>query len=156
MTNAIKPFCRHKVKRVKKDRKMEKEKDILAGIGRRSGMTVPEGYFENFAERMKAMLPEQPEIPVEQAPAKINVWQRLRPYVYMAAMFAGVWLMMKMFTSLSGDSNSLENKPALVSALSKADFPEKYYAVDNVDDYSILDELYDEGVEVEDLMTEEF
>ena len=78
MTNAIKPFCRHKVKRVKKDRKMEKEKDILAGIGRRSGMTVPEGYFENFAERMKAMLPEQPEIPVEQAPAKINVWQRVR------------------------------------------------------------------------------
>lgn len=134
---------------------MEKDKDILVGIGRRSGMTVPEGYFADFAERMKAMLPEQPEVPVEAAPKKVNVWLRVRPYVYMAAMFAGVWMMMKMFSSLSPDADSLDSRPALASAISKPDFPEKYYAVDNADTYSLLDEMYEDGVAVEDLMETE-
>ena len=34
--------------------------DILDRIGRKSGMTVPDGYFEQFADRMKNSLPEVP------------------------------------------------------------------------------------------------
>ena len=132
---------------------METKKDILEGIGRRSGMTVPEGYFANFAERMKSVLPEQPEVPVEaKEPARVSMWQRVRPYVYMAAMFAGVWLMMKTFSSVAGSGDTLDDHPALVSAISKPDFPEKYYAVDNVDYYSLIDEMWEEGVPVEEIV----
>jgi hypothetical protein len=75
---------------------MEKEKDILDRIGGKSGFRVPDNYFEQFNARMAKELPER-EIPAAVVPTR---WQRLRPYVYMAAMFAGVWLMMKMFTGL--------------------------------------------------------
>lgn len=134
---------------------METKKDILEGIGRRSGMTVPEGYFTDFAERMKALLPEEPEVPVADTPTqRVSVWHRVRPYVYMAAMFAGVWLMMKTFTSVAGDGDSIDDHPALMSAISKADFPENYYAVDNIDYFSLVDEIYEEGIEVEELVDE--
>ncbi|MBP5315106.1 MAG: hypothetical protein J6Y87_04485, partial [Muribaculaceae bacterium] len=62
---------------------------------------------------------------------------------------------MKMFSSLSPDADSLDSRPALASAISKPDFPEKYYAVDNADTYSLLDEMYEDGVAVEDLMETE-
>ena len=71
---------------------MEKKTPLLDEIGRKHGMKVPEGYFADFTEKMVERLPER-EIPLPEQP---TLWLRIRPWVYMAAMFAGVWLMMKM------------------------------------------------------------
>ena len=82
---------------------MDKKSDKLTKIGTDAGFKVPEGYFADFAEKMANALPEK-QI---QEPKKPTRWMRIRPYVYMAAMFAGVWCMMYLFKdlkSLSGET----------------------------------------------------
>ena len=68
---------------------MKEKQDILDRIGRRSGMTVPEHYFADFSAEMMSRLPEKP---VESSGKVLprSVWQRVRPYIYLAAMFSGV------------------------------------------------------------------
>jgi hypothetical protein len=73
---------------------MKEDKDILSRINRRDGMTVPDGWFDDFASRMADSLPERPALEnASPAPVSRTIWERIRPYVYMAAMFAGVWCM---------------------------------------------------------------
>lgn len=73
---------------------MSKEKaDILSKIGKDAGFKVPDGYFDDFAERVAKDLPKPTLTPIE----PVTRWQRIRPFVYMAAMFVGIWLMMKIF-----------------------------------------------------------
>ena len=66
---------------------------VLENIGRRDGMTVPDGYFDTLTQRIEASLPER-EWERQSAADNIaprSIWQRIRPYVYLAAMFAGIW-----------------------------------------------------------------
>ena len=58
------------------------------------------------------------------APAPQTFWGRVRPYVYMAAMFAGIWCMFKMFTMMSNTSTdlSIDNNKILTEALSDDNF----------------------------------
>lgn len=133
--------------------KTEKE-NILDKIGRRDGMTVPEGYFADFQQRMEVMLPtnDEAEKPVVlEAPR--SFWQRVRPYVYMAAMFAGVWCMVKMF-SLMGTGNvdlSIENNEVLTSALSDEHFVYEYLR-DEISDRELFEEMYLDSISAEDLI----
>ena len=89
---------------------MRKEDKLLEKYGRQTGMTVPEGYFETFSKQMMERLPAYPEPP---RPKKLTGWQRVKPYVYMAAMFAGIWCMMKMFhvASQNAAAVQLDNPP---------------------------------------------
>ncbi len=82
------------------NRDMKTENDILSRIGRRDGMTVPEGFFEDFAMRMEQELPYRSDAEKVEVMPRRTVWERVRPYVYMAAMFAGIWCMLKVLTSL--------------------------------------------------------
>lgn len=76
----------------------QEQSEILSKIGKDSGFKVPEGYFEEFNERMVQMLPE---VEITDVDAKPSLWVTIRPYVYMAAMFAGVWCMMKVFNGFN-------------------------------------------------------
>lgn len=133
--------------------KTEKE-NILDKIGRRDGMTVPDGYFADFLKRMEAELPpnEAAERPaVLDAPR--SFWQRVRPYVYMAAMFAGVWCMVKMFTMM-GTGNvdlSIENNEVLTSALSDDNFVYEYLR-DEISERELLEEMYLDSIWADDLL----
>ncbi len=123
-----------------------KNQDILSQIAGRSGMTVPEGYFDDFAKRMAASLPVQEwENPHPKVMPR-SFWQKVRPYVYMAAMFAGIWCMMKMFDIIrpSNNSFSLENNPILAEAMNNDAFVNDY-CIDDIDEYYLLDDLYDQG-----------
>lgn len=113
-----------------------------------AGMDVPEGYFEDFAARMAASLPDRAEAERPEqlsAAVKSSFWRRVRPYVYMAAMFAGIWLMLQMFAMMGGMSSKLkpmEQNAVLAEALSNDDFMFDYL----YDDYSTY-ELYDEVID---------
>ena len=74
---------------------------ILEKYGKDPGFKVPENFFEDFNKRMTEMLPDVEITPVDVKP---TMWQRLKPLVYMAAMFAGVWCMMQMFTHFTDNS----------------------------------------------------
>lgn len=71
----------------------KEETNLLNRCGKENPFKVPEGYFENFAEQLMDKLPEK--APVE-AP-DITLWMRIRPWVYMAAMFCGIMLMVRTF-----------------------------------------------------------
>lgn len=125
---------------------MEKNSDILNKIAGRSGMTVPEGFFEDFARQMTAKLPERQAEKTKVLPS--SMWQRIRPYVYMAAMFGGIWCMVKMFNlmGITGADMSIENNPTLASAISNEQFIEEYAPIESIDEYGMLQELYDSGM----------
>lgn len=130
---------------------MKKGEDILKKINRNDGMTVPEGFFEDFAAKMEAMLPERPEAEQPRRIEHRTTWQRMRPYVYMAAMFAGIWCMLKMFTMM-GPGNidlSIDKNHILTDALSDDNFVYEYI-IDDLNDSELFDEMYNDSIAVED------
>lgn len=127
--------------------------NILNRPGHPDGMTVPPGYFEAFAADMASKLPPNT---LEQQPVRMleppTLWRRVRPFVYMAAMFAGIWCMMKMFSMVqnhAGDIN-FDRSPALTAALSNDDFVYDYLG-DGLDEGDILNDLYADGFNAADL-----
>lgn len=130
------------------------KENILDIIGRKDGMTVPDGYFADFQARMEALLPlnEQAETP-RKIEAPRSLWDRVRPFVYMAAMFAGVWCMVKMF-SLMSPANvdlSIDNNKVLSDALSDDNFVYEYI-LNDVSEREILQEMYDDSLDIDDIM----
>lgn len=107
----------------------------LDKLNRHHGMTVPEGYFEDFATRMQQSLPQTPfEATTDastSAPAKRTLWQKVRPYVYLAAMFAGIWCMMKVFdnvrTAPTRTTLEVKQNTVLAEALSDDKFVDQYF-----------------------------
>lgn len=87
-----------------------REEKLKKTVGTETGFRVPEGYFEEVFATVDKNLPPMPR---RQAPAPSR-WQRIKPYVYLAAMFAGIWCMMKMFHSMTTEERiDLDNPPAL-------------------------------------------
>lgn len=115
-----------------------------------AGMTAPDGYFEAFARTMADKLPFRPEIEtpeeVQKELAPRTMWQKMRPYVYMAAMFAGVWCMLQMFASLTGAGSlkPMSENPVLASALANEDFV-RDYVVDDINSWDLVDEMMEDG-----------
>ncbi|MCH5319755.1 MAG: hypothetical protein J1E38_08630 [Paramuribaculum sp.] len=128
----------------------EFENEILEKAGHDDGMTVPEGYFDDFTAKMSSMLPEREweKLDYQERIMPRSFWQKVRPYVYMAAMFMGVWCMMKMFNLMKSPEDVMVpgNNPVLAEALNDDSFMSDYYVYD-VDETDILEQLYDEGVE---------
>lgn len=126
----------------------------LEAAGRNDGMTVPEGYFADFAQRMASQLPE-PEMPA--APAvRRTLWQQMRPYVYLAAMFAGIWCMLQMFDMIGSGAGraGIDSNPTLTAAIGNDTFFNDYMASDMSSDYDIYSDLYADGVTVAELRAE--
>lgn len=125
--------------------------DILSRVNHRSGMTVPDNYFEQFNQRMAQALPEQPwekEVP---AVMPRTFWQKVRPYVYMAAMFMGIWCMMKTFNLMQGNSPlPVEKNAQLMSAINNDSFFNDY-CTPAFNEAELIDELYYEGFDPESM-----
>lgn len=120
---------------------METRHDILEKAGHKTGYTVPEGYFDSVRSKIMLNLPEYQE----EKPEKLSKWKRVQPYIYMAAMFAGIWCMMKMFHMMTTTDLSLDNPPATV-ALAMADPDHNAYWIsetDNSEVFELEDELCD-------------
>lgn len=68
-------------------------------------------------------------------------------------MFAGIWCMLQMFdmmgSGISG-SSSIDSNPVLAQAINDESFVSDYI-ISDMDDYDIYDELYAEGITVDDL-----
>ncbi len=135
---------------------MKTENDILTKLGNDSGMKVPEGYFADFASRMAKELPLQ-DFEQEQTQKVLprSRWQQIRPYVYLAAMFMGIWCMLNMFNIMqpSDASISIESNPILLSALNDDSFAEDFYYEEAINDYEILEDMYDQGINTSDFIT---
>ena len=73
---------------------MGKEDNILRKVGTGNPFRVPEHYFDNFTEELMGKLPEKEPLPFSTEP---TLWERIKPWVYMAAMFCGIMLSVRIF-----------------------------------------------------------
>lgn len=117
-----------------------------------NGMTVPPDFFENFTSKMMERIPA--EEPKPQVAEKRTIWQIIRPYVYMAAMFAGIWLMMNMSTFFTPDQPAPATSKALLAEVVN---PESVsyvddYMVASQSDYDFYDDLYNSGFEIPEII----
>lgn len=99
---------------------MEKEQLLKDKFGTRGGMTTPKGYFESLSVQVIDNLPEYPVAPKI---VPLSRWQRIKPYAYLAAMFAGIWLMMQVYHDVLTRSTqvNMENPPAMISQAANDD-----------------------------------
>ena len=65
---------------------------------------LPDDYFEHFNEEIMNLLPEKEF----KAPVKVTMWDRAKPWVYMAAMFLGLYFMINFLTNNNGSSATQE------------------------------------------------
>lgn len=133
---------------------MKQDLNPLQQVGRMDGMTVPDGYFRGFAERMASELPDKQPAVVEMPR---SLWQKTRPYIYLAAMFAGIWCMLQMFAMMGGTGVSgaitPDNNPVLADAIDNDSFMDDYYYM-AVDEYDLYDDLYAAGMDWNKFMYE--
>lgn len=73
---------------------MGKEDNILKKAGTDNPFSVPDHYFEDFSQNLMAKLPEKEPLPLPEEP---TLWQRVKPWIYMAAMFCGIILSVRVF-----------------------------------------------------------
>ena len=107
---------------------------ILTKYGKEPGFKVPENYFADFNKRMSEMLPDVEITPVDVKP---TLWQRIKPLVYMAAMFAGVWCMIQVFSNFTNSGN-LDNVRAVAEKLQDDKSNLDDFIMSGVSDYEIL------------------
>ena len=120
---------------------MKKEDSTLLNkYGKDPGFKVPENYFADFNQRMAEMLPDVEITPVD---AKPTMWQRVKPLVYMAAMFAGVWCMMSVFSHFTNSGN-MQTVRAVAEQLHDNDNIDEFIMSGAVSDYDILN--YEDSV----------
>ncbi|MBR5725832.1 MAG: hypothetical protein IKX56_03750 [Muribaculaceae bacterium] len=118
----------------------QEDSTLLNKYGKNSGFKVPENYFDDFNERMSQMLPDVEITPVDIKP---TMWQRVKPLVYMAAMFAGVWCMMSVFSHIT--SGTMENVHAVAEKMAEdKNNVEDFIMSGAVSDYDILN--YEDSV----------
>ena len=76
---------------------MKEEDNILKKVGTENAFRVPEGYFENFTSELMNRLPEKEKLAFEQK--EPTMWERVKPWAYMAAMFVGAALIIRVASS---------------------------------------------------------
>lgn len=73
---------------------MSNDDKIIEKFGRDAGYRAPEGFLEGVYARVESERGPLPEYRHRVVP---TFWQKIRPYIALAAMFAGIWCMMKVF-----------------------------------------------------------
>lgn len=115
---------------------MKEEDKLLKKVGTGNPFTVPEGYFENLTSEVMNKLPEQkkPDFQLKE-PTR---WDKVKPWVYMAAMFAGAALIINV---ASRNPNPFDDTTSLTAGTEVEVISDEYldYALNQAmfDDYSL-------------------
>lgn len=125
---------------------MKEEDNILRKVGTGSSFKVPEGYFDHLTSEVMSKLPEREKSAFESKSP--TLWEKVKPWTYMAAMFIGAALIIRV-----ASTNRQASADELV-ALEGADtenMSDQYInaALDGsmMDDYSLYVYLSDAGEE---------
>ncbi|MDD3788579.1 MAG: hypothetical protein PHO94_07775 [Petrimonas sp.] len=75
----------------------------LESINKANPFKVPENYFAQFNKEIMDRLPEK-EAPVTKT---VPMWDRVKPWVYMAAMFVGLFFTIQLLTKNRADDSKV-------------------------------------------------
>ena len=130
---------------MKGEKLMKEEDKLLKKIGTENPFRVPEGYFEGFTSDLMSRLPEKEKTDVHREP---TTWEKVRPWLYMAAMFIGAALIIRVASPGETVSNGQQQQQI---AADESDIEIVYIrtAIENtmMDDYSLYVYLSDENAE---------
>lgn len=117
---------------------MTTEDNLKKRIGSENPFRVPDSYFENLTSEVMKRLPEKETVVTERKP---TIWEKVKPLLYMAAMFVGAMLLIRVASTYY--------TPVGNSAVEEEVDKEMEYinmAVDNsmLDDYSLYVYLTDD------------
>lgn len=121
---------------------MKEEDNILRKAGTKNPFSVPEGYFDQLVPEVMNRLPEK------ERPAFVRkeptMWEKVKPWIYMAAMFVGAAFIIRMGSM--GRQNSAD---LAVTDESETEMEYINMAVSNsmLDDYSLYVYLTDAEAE---------
>jgi hypothetical protein len=80
----------------------------------RTPFHVPDGYFENFTENMANRLPDVSE----ERPRVISIYDRVKPWLYMAAVFAGLIVLFNVINKTASGEDPRPSEKTALPALS--------------------------------------
>ena len=106
----------------------------------RRPFTVPEGYFENLTQNIMASLPEQESI--YSTNIVVTPWMRIRPYLYAAAAFAGIFFCIKAAVGINSRNNALEVAQEETTIYSD-EYIDSFLETAMIDDYTLYYTLVD-------------
>jgi hypothetical protein len=116
---------------------MKEEDKLFRKIGTDNPFSVPDGYFEQMTSELMDKLPEKKPVIAEMKEA--SRWERLKPLLYMAAMFVGAALIINVATFRSGGSTAADTTAQ--TEISEAEQEDRYICEmadgAQMDDYSL-------------------
>ncbi len=125
---------------------MKEEDNILRKVGTGNSFKVPEGYFERLTSEVMDKLPEREPMPETKAP---TLWDKVKPWAYMAAMFAGAALIIRVASS---DAKPMGTEMAATEAADTEMISDEYINAvvsgSMIDDYSLYVYLTDAGADI--------
>ncbi|WP_333615688.1 hypothetical protein [Bacteroides pyogenes] len=125
---------------------MKEDDALLKKIGKENAFKVPEGYFESLTSEVMDKLPAKEKADFA-GTQTVSRWTKIKPLLYMAAMFAGAALIIRVASSghksVTGDAMTGEQDTETVSEQLIST------AIDGamLDDYSLYVYLTDAGME---------
>ena len=117
------------------------EKERLYKIDEREvrrPFTVPEGYFDNLTQNIMTSLPQQESI----YSTKIVVWMRIRPYLYAAAAFAGIFFCIKAVIGINS-RNNVEVAQTEETTIYSDEYIDSFLETAMIDDFTLYYTLVD-------------
>ena len=119
------------------------EKERLYKIDEREAhrpFTVPEGYFDNLTQNIMASLPEQESL--YSTKIIVTPWMRIRPYLYAAAAFAGIFFCIKAAVGISTRNNA-EIAQTEETTIYSDEYIDSFLETAMIDDYTLYYTLVD-------------
>ena len=125
---------------------MKEEDILLKKLGKEDSFKVPDGYFENLTSEVMNKLPEKEKVVFKEEP--VSTWTRLKTLLYMAAMFVGAALIIRVASS---DRKSVADIDVAATEIETEVISDEMIdmALDRamLDDYSLYVYLSDASVE---------
>lgn len=95
---------------------MKEEQEIIKKCGKGNPFLVPDGYFEDFTRNLMAQLPAKDDIQEDLPELKITTWQRIKPLLYLAAMFIGMIMCVRIVLGEHAN-NTTEDMSSIVATV---------------------------------------
>ena len=114
------------------------EKDRIYKINEhepRRPFTVPEGYFENLTQNIMAALPEQES--VYSTKITVTPWMRIRPYLYAAAAFAGIFFCIKAAVDITSRNSQTQLAQAQETTIYSDEYIDSFLETAMIDDWTL-------------------
>lgn len=118
---------------------MKEENKILSKVGTKNPFKVPDGYFTDFTQELMHKLPEKEIMYINQ---DITLWQKVKPWIYMTAMFCGIMLSVRIFV----DKPNKDEFPAISQSMIESLSDEEWQIIierSMIDEYTLYQFLTD-------------